>query len=85
MDYFYGLLSGCSSKSLNKFQLDQNDAARVLTRTMKFDNISPFGQHYIDMPVQFRIKYKILLVTYKASNGLTPQYLSELISNKVTG
>ncbi|KAI5098689.1 hypothetical protein C0J45_10828, partial [Silurus meridionalis] len=31
------------------------------------------------LPIKSRIDYKILLLTYKALNGLAPQYLSELL------
>ena len=34
------------------------------------------------LPVKFRIDFKILLLTYKAINGLAPFYLQELISLK---
>ena len=34
------------------------------------------------LPVKFRIDFKILLLTYKAINGLAPFYLQELINLK---
>ncbi len=33
------------------------------------------------LPIKYRIDFKILLITYKALNGLNPQYLSELLSH----
>ncbi len=66
LDYCNALLGGCSARLINKLQMVQNAAARVLTRTRKYDHISPV---------------KILLITYKALNGLAPQYLSELLSH----
>ncbi len=40
LDYRNALLGGCSSRLINKLQLVQNAAARVLTRTRKCDHIS---------------------------------------------
>ena len=37
------------------------------------------GQNAPMMPVHFRIKYKILLLTYKRLNGKAPQYLAFLL------
>jgi hypothetical protein len=31
------------------------------------------------LPVEFRIEYKILLLTFKSMNGLAPAYLSDLL------
>ncbi len=41
LDYCNALLGGCSAHLINKLQMVQNAAARVLTRTRKYDHISP--------------------------------------------
>ncbi len=41
LDYCNALLGGCSARLINKLQLVQNAAARVLSRTRKYDHISP--------------------------------------------
>ncbi|XP_067237023.1 uncharacterized protein, partial [Chanodichthys erythropterus] len=79
LDYCNALLGGCSARLLNRLQLVQNAAARVLTRTRKYDHISPVLSTLHWLPIKHRIDFKILLLTYKALNGLAPQYLSELL------
>ncbi len=59
----------------------QNAAARVLTRTRKYEHISPVLSTLHWLPTKHRIDFKILLITYKALNGLAPQYLSDLLSH----
>ncbi len=41
LDYCNALLGGCSARLINKLQMVQNAAARVLTRTRKYEYISP--------------------------------------------
>ncbi len=41
LDYCNALLGGCSARLINKLQLVQNAAARVFTRTRKYDHICP--------------------------------------------
>ncbi len=41
LDYCNALLGGCSARLINILQMVQNAAARVLTRTRKYDHISP--------------------------------------------
>ncbi len=81
LDYCNTLLGGCSARLINKLQMVQNAAARVLTRTRKYDHISPVMSTLHWLPIKHCIYFKILLITYKALNGLAPQYLSELLSH----
>ncbi len=66
LDYCNALLGGCSASSINKLQVVQNAAARVLTRSRKYDHITPILQSLHWLPIKFRISYKILLLAYKA-------------------
>ncbi len=80
LDYCNALLGGCPASSINKLQVVQNAAARVLTRSRKYDHITPILQSLHWLPIKYRISYKILLLTYKALNGLAPAYLTSLLS-----
>ncbi len=65
LDYCNALLGGCPASSINKLQIVQNAAARVLTRSRKYDHITPILQSLHWLPIKFRISYKILLLAYK--------------------
>ena len=80
LDYCNALLAGCPASLINKLQLVQNAAARVLTRSRKYDHITPILSSLHWLPIKFRINYKVLLLTYKALNGLAPVYLTDLLS-----
>ena len=82
--HLQSLLSGLPECHLNKLQVLQNSAARVVTFTKKFDHITPvlFDLHWL--PVKERIKFKILLLTYKALNNKAPQYITQMLSFKDT-
>ena len=54
-------------------------AARLITDTMKFDHINPVLYNLHWLRVNFRIQFKILMITFKAIHGMAPTYLSDLI------
>src|SRR5512140_3009896 len=80
LDYCYALFAGCPASSINRLQLVQNAAARVLTRSKKYDHITPILSSLHWLPVKFRIDFKILLLTHKALNNQASVYLTNLLS-----
>ena len=79
LDYCNALLSGCANSTLKELQLIQNAAAHILTRTRRFEHISPVLASLPWLPVKFQIDLKILLLTFKALHGLAPSYLNYLL------
>ena len=65
--------------ALNNLQLVLYTAARILTRTHKFDHITSVLASLHWLPVKARADFKVLLLTYKALHGLAPTYLSDLV------
>ena len=83
LDYCNSLLYGAKQSHIDRLQCCQNNAARIISKRRKFDHISPVLRELHWLPMEHRISYKILLLTYKALNGHAPQYLAALISKYV--
>ncbi|KAI2645342.1 hypothetical protein H4Q32_028855 [Labeo rohita] len=79
IDYCNALYTGLNQSLLNRLQLVQNAAARLLSNTSKRSHISPVLRSLHWLPVRFRVKFKILMFVFKAINGLAPVYLAELV------
>ena len=79
LDYCNVILYGISGTLLAKLQRLQNHAARVITGTRKYDHITPVLKSLHWLPVEQRIVFKIMLLTFKSLHGLAPSYLSELL------
>src|SRR4029434_10653544 len=63
---------------LNKLQLIQNAAARIVTRTSKCNHITPVLKSLHWLPVKQRIELKNT-PSCLSLNGLAPSYISDLI------
>ena len=81
LDYGNALLYGISKSLVKKLQMVQNSAARLVCGVKKFDHITPVLRHLHWLPFEFRIKYKILLLTFKALNGMGPSYIRDMLNS----
>ena len=79
VDYCNSLLYGLPAYQLNKLQRVQNAAARLIFLESKYCHVRPFLYNLHWLPVKFRIDFKILLLTYKAINGLAPFIFRNLL------
>ena len=79
LDYCNALLYGVSKYNVDKLQKIQNAAARLVACKRRHDYISPtlFTLHWL--PVQYRIHYKILLLTFKALHDMSPLYVKNML------
>ena len=77
--YHHNPLYGLPKYLTDKLQRIQNNTVHFMMCTAKYDHIQPVLWSLHWLPVPSRIKYKILLLTYKCINGTTPAYLHQLI------
>ena len=54
-----------------------------MSLSKKRDHLTPILQELHWLPVQYRIDYKIALLTFKALNGMAPSYLAELLTRYI--
>ena len=80
LDYGNALLSSCKNKDVARLQRLQNRAARMVFQVSRRHSSSPLLASLHWLPIDKRIKFKILLHIYKALNDLSPVYLTECIT-----
>ena len=84
-DYCHSLLYGISGYSVPQIQRYQNDAIRIVCLWWKYYNITPVLKYLHWLPFEQGMHDSILLLTYKASHGMAPPYLSSLLSHYKSG
>lgn len=77
LDYCNSLFTCLNKNSLERLQIVQNAAARLLTRTSKYSHVTPLLRQLHWLPVEFRVHFKILVLTFKALQGQAPAYIIE--------
>ena len=78
-DYCNSLLYGLPKHVIKQLQRVQNAAARVVTVSPKFCHITPVLANLHWLPIEVRIEFKILTITYKTLHGLAPTYIKRLL------
>ena len=79
LDYCNALLVGIPKTVLSKLQQVQNTAARLISRTSRYDHITPILRELHWLPMQYRAQYQILTYTYKALHDECPIYIKRLL------
>ena len=79
IDQYNILLSGLRQDQVRKLQYVQNSAARLLTGSCKHEHITPVLRNLHWLPVHERIRFKILLMTFKCLSQLAPSYLTDFL------
>ena len=77
LSFFFcnALLYGLQRSVLDRLQYVQNCAARLVFRTRSSEHITTELRQLHWLPIKQLIAYKILLLTYKATNGMDPKYM----------
>ena len=80
LDYCSGLLCGITDELLCRLQKVQNNAARVVSGSKKYDHITPVLKDLHWLPIRKRIEFKILLLTFEMHGRMCPYILEGTVS-----
>ena len=64
---------------LDRLQKVQNNAARLIYRSSKFNHVTPLPLSYTGSQLKKRIDFKFTFLCFKSLNGSAPTYLSDLL------
>jgi hypothetical protein len=80
IDYGKSLLYGLPDYLLDKLQIVQNAAVRLVTQTKKREHITSKQKSLHWLPIRQRVMYKIAVLAYQCANSAAPSYLCKLVS-----
>ena len=73
------MLSFLAPQNLDRLQKVQNNAARLIYRSSKFNHVTSLLYTLHWLPIEKRIDFKLASLCFKSLNGSAPTYLSDLI------
>jgi hypothetical protein len=83
LDYCNSLLFDIADKDMKRLQRVQNCLARVVTRSTPLAHSTPLRQSLHWLPVQFRIEFKINVLTFKSLSTGQPSYLCDILNKSI--
>ena len=82
LHYCTSLLLGSADYQLNKMQLIQNMACRIVCKLCKFDHVSSSMQDLHWLKIPYQIQFKVACIMCKCRNGQYPKYLTDVLPSK---
>uniref|UniRef100_A0A8C2X723 Ferric-chelate reductase 1 n=1 Tax=Cyclopterus lumpus TaxID=8103 RepID=A0A8C2X723_CYCLU len=79
LDYCNSLLAGLPANAIRPLQLIQNAAARLVFNRPKFTHTTPLLRDLHWLPVAARIRFKTLVLAYRAANRSGPVYIQDMV------
>ena len=81
LDFCNSILYNLPQTEVYRLQKLQNTAARIVTLTRKINHITPVLKSLHWLPVEYRSKFKILLLVFHCLRGSAPEYNSALFKH----
>ena len=72
-----------SAKNLQKLQLIQNFACKIITGGRKYDHVTPLLKELNWLPVSETLKFRDAIMAYKCFNNLAPDYLCSKLKKTI--
>ena len=79
LNYCNSLLAGLPASAIKPLQRIQNAAARLVFNLPKFSHVTPLFRDLYWLPIVAHIKFKTMVLAYKAVDGTAPAYLQALL------
>ena len=76
LDYCNSLFRSFSKVNLHRFQSIQNSAARIVTNSCKYTQITPVLRKLHWLPIQFHSEFKLATLVYKFIHTGFPKYFT---------
>ena len=80
--YFINVWSNTSYTNIKRLQAVQNFVCRIITKTKKFDHVTPALQQLNWLPVEQLLLYRNTILTYKCFNDCAQSYLCNFMFSK---